>query len=147
MTPCGSSALGLGFLPAIHGRTVLRVKVRRVVRYVGVALGVLVVVALGLVVLGVSNIDPEPRPGVQIVNRTDQHLKVYSLRVTIDPDVPDRRLIAEVPPNGTAGAAGGHCIDEKWVARAPDRTVVARIGPFDDCNEGPWIIRPKAPEA
>ena len=123
-------------------------KVRRVVRYVGVALGVLVVVALGLVVLGVSNIDPEPRPGVQIVNRTDQHLKVYRLYVTVDPDTPDRRLIAQIPPNGTADAAGGPCIlDETWVARAPDRTVVARVGPFDDCNEGPWIIRPKAPEA
>jgi hypothetical protein len=140
--------LAVGFLPAIDGRTVFQVQVRRVVRFVGIALGVLVVIALGLVVLVMSTFgDPEPPPGVQIVNRTDQHLKVYSLVVTVDPDVPDRRLIAEIPPNRTAEAAGGPCIlDEVWVARAPDRTIVARIGPFDYCNEGPWMIRPKEPE-
>jgi hypothetical protein len=85
--------------------------------------------------------DPEPPPGVSIVNRTDQALKVYSVIVTVDPDTPDRRLIAEIPPHGMTEAAGGPCIG-LWVARAPDRTIVARIGPFDDCNEGPWIIRP-----
>lgn len=91
--------------------------------------------------------DPEPPGGVQILNLTDQRLKVYRLFVTVDPDTPDKRLIAEIPPNETAGAAGGPCImDEVWVARAPDRTVVARMGPFAYCNEGPWIITTEPPE-
>jgi hypothetical protein len=130
----------------IDGRTVLQVRVRRVVRIVGIALGVLVVVALGAVVLVMSTIgDPPYLHGVPIVNRTDQHLKVYSLLPTVDPDMPDRLLIAEIPPNGMAESSGP-CIFGPHVARAPDRTVVARIGPFDYCYKGPWIIRPVEPE-
>ena len=118
------------------------VQVRRVLTVV--AISVLGLIGVGWIALACCLPifgDPEPPGGVQIVNRTDQHLRVYSLVVTVDPDMPGRRLIAEVPPNGTAEAAGGPCIlDEVWVARAPDRTVFARIGPFDYCNEGPWII-------
>lgn len=89
--------------------------------------------------------DSEPPPGVPIVNRTDQHLKIYSVIVTVSPDMPDRLLIAEIPPNGTAESRGP-CIRGLLVARAPDRTVVARIGPFDYCYKDPWIIRPGMPE-
>lgn len=124
------------------------VGVRRVLMIV--ALSVLGLIGVGWIALAccVPMIgDPEPPGGVQILNLTDQHLKVYRLYVTVDPDTPDRQLIAEVPPNGTAEAAGGPCIlDEVWVARAPDRTVVAQMGPFDDCNEGPWIITSDPPE-
>lgn len=78
---------------------------------------------------------------VPIINRTDQTLKIYSLIPPGDPDVPDRLLLDEIPP-GEMGESGGPCIlGSRLIARAPDGTVVARIGPFDECYEGPWIIR------
>jgi hypothetical protein len=80
--------------------------------------------------------DPEPPPGVQIENRTDLQLKVFSL--TSDGT---RLLVAEVSPHESSEAAGGPCVrDFQLVAETPDGTIIARRGPFDECNKEPWII-------
>jgi hypothetical protein len=121
-------------------------QLRRVLTAVAVSVFGLIGVGCIAIVCCLQIGDPEPTPAVSIVNRTHQHLKVYSLIVTVDPDVPDRPLIAEISPNGTAEASGGPCMGNLLVARARDRTVVARIGPFDYCFKGPWIIRPGKPE-
>jgi hypothetical protein len=113
-----------------------------------VALSVLGLIGVGWIALACCVPifgDSGPEPGVPIVNRTDQHLRIFSVSVTVDPDTPDRLLIAEIPPNGTAESTGP-CIRGLLVARAPDRTVVARIGPFGYCYERPWIITPDPPE-
>jgi hypothetical protein len=46
-----------------------------------------------------------------------------------------------VPPHQSREAAGGPCVRNfQLVAETSDGTIIARHGPFDECNKEPWII-------
>lgn len=122
--------------------------VRRTLKIVGVVLGVFLVVLLVTAYVFVSNYgDPPERPGITIVNNTPDALTVRSVLFYFPSGSPapwpgwKPLLVAEVPAHGEAEAAGGPCIGgNQLVARAPDGTVVARRGPFEECNPDAWVI-------
>jgi hypothetical protein len=94
-------------------------------------------VALPVLATSCIQVDRDPPPGVRIVNRTDARLKVFS-------ELPDgsRVLVADLSPGGT-GESTGPCVrGHPLVAETLDGQVVGRYGPFDQCDRGPWIIRP-----
>jgi hypothetical protein len=78
--------------------------------------------------------DPDVEPGLTVVNRTDETLRVYSATGS-----GDEAFHGEVPPHSTVETSV-HCGSRVLLARRQDGTLVARRGPLDECNLEAWVI-------
>jgi hypothetical protein len=92
--------------------------------------------AVIVVILFWSRVDPGLDPGVRIENRTGIHLEVFA-ELSDGTRVP----VADLAPGEAADSTGRCVLDDPLIAEASDGRIVARFGPFEECNEGPWIIR------
>ena len=105
--------------------------------------GAFLVVALVMIYLFVSNFgDPPPEPGLQVTNQTDTPIRIFMVPQFVHPGDGSPYLVGRVAAQ-SRGPAYFPCIvrGSRWIARAPDGTVVARRGPFEEqCNYDPWVI-------
>jgi len=74
-----------------------------------------------------------------IDNRTDQRLLVY--HVYFDGSEHPTELVPPIPPRSRI-ETGLPCGAGELAARTRDGELVARRGPFDECNLEDWIIGP-----
>jgi hypothetical protein len=77
---------------------------------------------------------------LRIENRTDETLLVYSE----EPDGSEHRLTHTIPPVPPAESVQTDfpCAATELVARTGDGDLVARRGPFEECNQETWVIEP-----
>jgi hypothetical protein len=117
--------------------------VKRVLKVVGIVFGALLVAALVMFYLVVSNLgDPAPEPGLQVTNQTDMPIRIFMVPEFVHPGDGSPYLVGRVAAR-TRGEAYFPCIvrGSRWIARAPDGTVLARRGPFErPCNYDAWVI-------
>jgi hypothetical protein len=99
-----------------------------------VVLAVAAIVGLG-VFLFVRSGDPA-RSSRSIENRTEQTVYLYLRDAEGSEDPFD--LAPRIRPHSSVVVYG--CGGGEWVARTLDGTLVARRGPFEECNSEDWII-------
>jgi hypothetical protein len=80
--------------------------------------------------------DEEPPPGFSIENRTDSALTIYAIGFE-----GKKVLAGEVPPHESRRSTFQCIGSEQFIAETADGTVVARRGPFEQCNRDRWVIR------
>jgi hypothetical protein len=104
---------------------------------VAVVLVVAAVIGAGLYLfLGSGGPEQQSR---RIENRTTQTVYLF-LRDSEGSEDPFD-LAPKIPPQSSVVVYG--CGAGEWVARTLDGTLVARRGPFSECNSEDWIIEPE----
>jgi hypothetical protein len=103
-------------------------------RAVTVVVGLfLLVVLLGMCGIGLQG-EPDTPSGFHVINHTYTPLDVFQV-------LPDGTEVPklQVQP-GEERDSESPCGGEPYVARTPSGELVASRGPFEECNQDPWVI-------
>lgn len=78
--------------------------------------------------------DPAAEPGLRVVNNTNGTVHIYG----VNPDGEEIQRSVVTPHSEVDTYIA--CAAGELVARTPAGQELGRRGPFDDCNETPWVI-------
>ena len=110
---------------------------RRGARGWGAILAVVVVAAIvGAGIYLFLRSDDPAQQSRRIENRTGQTVYLFLRDAEGSEDPFD--LAPRIPPNSSVVVYG--CGAGEWVARTRDGALVARRGPFEECNSEDWVI-------
>jgi hypothetical protein len=99
-----------------------------------IAIVVAVISSIAIVYVAVFALSDRPEQGLEVVNRTEEVIFIYQ----ISPDG-TQGLQAKVDP-GQSVVTAIECGAVPLIARQRDSAVVAKRGPFEECNMADWVI-------